>query len=120
MSVHKLRWFAPARLLGLLGIPPQQPLLYILFGLFIFTPFFWVDERTEANLGRAAAFAYVVTLIAFLVSFLLLAVVVETRDITHITPRELLGMLVIACGAIYALHLLSFTISYSYFDARGR
>ena len=119
MSAYKLRWFSLGGLLGLLGIPLDQPLLYALFGLFVFTTFFSVDERTEVNLGRAAAFAYVVTLSTFLVAFVLLAALVATRTVTGLTRVDFLEMLVIAFAAIFALHILSFALSYEYFDRKG-
>ena len=119
MSVYKLRWFSLGGLLGLLGIPLDQPLLYALFGLFVFTPFFRVDERAEANLGRAAAFAYTVTLIAYMVSMVLLAVLKLTRDVTGLTRVNLLEIIVLAFGAIFALHILSFALSYEYFERKG-
>ena len=53
MSAYKLRWFSLGGLLGLLGIVLHEPMLYALFSLFVFTPFFWVDERAEVNLVEA-------------------------------------------------------------------
>ena len=115
MNVYKLRWLSLGALLGLLGI--LWPSLYVLFGLLVFGAVFRGDERTEGNLGRAAAFAYVVTLIAFLLSLLVFTVVVESPELVHITSDDVLAW---AFMVIYAVHLLSFTISYSYFDVRGR
>ena len=120
MSVYKLRWLSLAAPLGLLGILLQQPLLYVLFGFSVFAALFWVDERAEANLGRAAAFTYVVTLIAFAAWFVFLAILMQNRDVAGIGRDDLVGIQALASGAIYGLHLLSFTISYAYFEAKGR
>ena len=117
MSVYKLRWLSLGALLGLLGI--FWPSLYVLFGLLVFGAVFRGDERTEGNLGRAAAFAYTVTLIAYMVSMVLLAVLKVTRDVTGFTRVDFLEMLVIAFAAIFALHILSFALSYEYFERKG-
>ncbi len=119
MSAYRLRWFAPAGLLGLLGFVLHEPMLYALFGLFVFTSFFWVDERAEVNLGRAAAFAYVVTLVAYMVSMVLLVVLSRTRELTGLTRVNLLEIIVLAFAAIFALHILSFALSYEYFERKG-
>ena len=119
MSAYRLRWFAPAGLLGLLGIVLHEPMLYALFGLFVFTAFVWVDERAEVNLGRAAAFAYTVTLIAYMVSMVLLAVLKVTRDVTGLTRVNLLEIMVLAFAAIFVLHIVSFGLSYEYSERKG-
>ena len=95
----------------------HQPLLYVLFGFFVFSPFFWVDERAEANLGRAAAFAYVSTLIALMATFVLLIGVVDTGGAGG--HRDLLRTLALSLAGIYGVHIISFVGSYVYFEYRG-
>ena len=115
MSPYKLRWLTLVSLLGLAGIPLHQPCLYALFGFGLFSPCFWMDERAEGNFRRAASFAYVVTLIALMATFLLLG----AMRAVGATSFDMLRMLALALALTYSVHLLSFAASYIYFDVKG-
>jgi len=114
VSARKLRWLTPLGLLGLLGLLPGREVLYTLFGFLMFLDFFWVDERAQANLGRAATVAYLVTLVALAICLVVLIGVVKWQN-----AGDLAGALALAMAGIYGLHVLAFTLSYTYFDRRG-
>lgn len=115
MSPRWLRWLALLAFLGLLGIPLRQHLLYVLFGFSGFAMFFpRPDERSEANFGRAASFAYVATLISFMIGLVVAVALVGNQS-----AGDKVAVLALTFAAVYAVHILSFVISYVYFDARG-
>jgi hypothetical protein len=117
MSARRLRWLSPLGFLGLLQFPLHESLLAILYGFFVFGAFFGavVDERSEANLGRAASFTYLATLVVLMAGFLVPGVFFGgASDHTRIAA------LALSLVAIYVVHVMGFVISYVYFDARGR
>ena len=54
-----------------------------------------------------------------MVSMVLLTVLSRTRDVIGLTRVNLLEIMVLAFAAIFALHILSFGLSYEYFDRKG-
>lgn len=117
MDPRRLRWLTLVAPLGLLGCAVGSSTLYVLFGFSVFSVFLVrPDERADADLGRAASFAYLMTLLAIVLVFVGLGVL---RLGTQAPPGNLAGMLGMALAALLVVHLLSFVGSYLYFDHRG-
>ena len=121
MITHKLRWLTLLGVLGLLGWPMRQPLFYALFGLFVFMSLFWYDERTESIFRRAASVAFVVGVIAFAGTFVYLGLILGlgNRNIIGIDKTVLISTVVVAWGFTYSLLILTFALSYLYFERKG-
>ena len=121
MITHKLRWLTLLGLLGAAGWFLKQPLFYGMFGFLGFVRLFWYDERTESVFRRAAAVAFVVGIIAYAGTFAYLGVVFGTgsRNVASFDPADILGPIVMAWALTYFLFLLSFAVSFIYFDLRG-
>lgn len=114
MMLRRLRWLVLVAGLGLpLGYGLHQPVFYWLFGLFVFIPLWGADERDEANLGRAAAVTYAVSLCALTAAFFLMSI--PSKDPASYLPR-IMGYALIS---IYLVHILTFVVAYVYFDRRG-
>lgn len=116
MTARRLRWLGLLAFLGLLGIPLHQPALYALLGFAVFLVFVGapVDERSEANLGRAATFTFVVTLIGMTACLMLV--------VGFLCPAKganVVRAMALSLAALFALHIVAFVGSYVYFDARG-
>jgi len=107
--------------LGLLGVVLKQDAFYALFGFSAFVVLFSSDERTEHNFGRAAGVAFVATLVGFTATFVWLGVMLrpEIRAISGLTAGDLAGVLALGLGIVYGVHLLSFALSWIYFELRG-
>jgi apolipoprotein N-acyltransferase len=117
MRARKLRWLVLLGVVGVLGVPLHERWLLPLMGFVVFMVLFGVgvDERTQANLGRAAAFAYLATLGSFVACLLWLGFP-RGRDLL---AAEACGMLAWALVVTFALHILTFMAAYLYFDRRG-
>ena len=115
MNARRLRWFFLLGFLGLLQFPLHESLLGILYGFFVFGAFFVkVDERAEANLGRAAAFTYPATLVVLMAGFIVPGIFFAGAG-----DHARIAALALALVAAYVVHVLGFFVSYLYFDARG-
>lgn len=114
MSARMFRWLGPLGFLGLLGFLPGQAWLKPLMAFMVFLVFFsvGVDERSEANLGRATALAYLATLVAFVTSFLWISV-------SGVRGWEALDLFFNLVVAVFVLHIVTFVVGYIYFDRRG-
>jgi len=119
MRAQKLRWLTFLGVLGLLGLALKHPLLCAPFGFFAFIVFFWYDERAEANVGRAAAIAYGVTLVAFMAVFVRLTFTLNNQAVGRATAGDVITSLAEGFAIVYMLHILSFAASYIYFQLRG-
>ena len=117
MTARKLRWLGLFGFLGLLAYPLHQPLLQVLYGFYVFLVFMGlpVDERSEANLGRAASLTYLVQLIAFMACFVVAIGYLDRAD-----RSALVSGLTLSLAALYGLHIVTFVGGYVYFDATGR
>jgi len=89
--------------------------LHALFAFYVF-PGFWpvVDERAEANLGRAAAFVYLATLVTIVGFFVGVMPFVKGAE-----SGIRFTALAVSLVALFLVHVLSFAGSYTYFDRKG-
>ena len=115
MRLRNLKWLALLAPLGALGSVLHQPLFYTMFGFSVFVPLFWADERADANLGRAAAISYTLTLVALVIAFILIGVG-QTRVWTGM---QFFKMFTLMLAATYIVHVVSFVASYLYYEFRG-
>ena len=114
MRLRNLKWLALLGPLGLLGL--YQPMFFVMFGFWAFLPLFWADERTEINLGRAAAVSYTVTLAMLISTFLLIAFAQ-----THFwTSAQIFRMLATMLALTYVAHVLSLVATHLYYEMSGR
>lgn len=121
MITYKLRWLSLLGVLGLLGLIMNQPLFFALFGFHAFLPLFWYDERTESIFRSAASVAFVVGVIAFAGTFVYLGLILGlgSRNIIGIDKTVLISTVVVAWGFTYSLLILTFALSYLYFERKG-
>lgn len=115
MGLRKLKWLALLAPLGVLGIVLHQPTLYAMFAFWVFAPLFWADERAEANLGRAAAVSYTLTMVAFVATFLLVGI----GQARVWTGSQFVEMFALMLAGTYFVHVVSFVGSYLYYEHKG-
>lgn len=99
----------------------KQDTFYALFGFSAFVVLFSSDERTEHNFGRAAAVAFVATVVGFAATFVCMGVILgpDDRAISGLTAGDLLGMAALGLGIVYGVQLVSFVLSWIYFELMG-
>jgi len=114
MRLRNLKWLALLGPLGLLGF--YEPMFWVLSGFWAFLPLFGGDERTEANLGRAAAVTYGVTLAVLVASFTILGLATAQ----HWSSGSILQLLGTMLAVTYIAHVLSLIGFYLYYEFSGR
>lgn len=115
MSLRNLKWLTLLGAFGLLGLFLRQPTFYAMFGLFVFTPLFWADERSDANLGRAGVIAYTATLFALIITFFRTGVGIWQGW----EPSAFVKLLAMSLAATFEVSVLVFIASYLYYEYRG-
>lgn len=114
MRLRNLKWLTLLGPLGALSI--YQPMFAVMFGFLAFLPLFGADERTEANLARAATNAYAVTLAVLVVAFGVAGLAIAQHWSTDRIVQALGMMLAIT----YIAHVLTFIAGYLYLEFSGR
>ena len=115
MHLRNLKWLALLGPLGALGHVLNQEMFYVMFGFWVFTPLFWADERSEANLGRAAAISYTLTLAALVTGFFLIGF----GQIHMWAGADFIKMFALTLAGTYFMHVVSFITGYLYFEFKG-
>jgi len=121
MATYRLRWLTFLGLLGLLGWVLNQPLFYALFGLFVFVPLFWYDERSESVFRRAASISFVVGVVAFAGTFGYLGTILGpgSQKLTGFDRIGVMGTALTLWGLTYGFLLVTFALSYIYLERKG-
>lgn len=109
-----LRWLTLLGLLGLLGLFTDYRMFQVLFVFLAFLPLFGYDERKEAIFKQAATIAFVVTTITIAGTFVYVGLMMKNG-----VQAEMLSQFGLAFAFIFIIHVLTFVLSYMYYEVRG-